>query len=378
MNSTVYTFSTELSVLFYILIILSATYLVWKADWTENSNRKVYLILAFLVLAVPACIRYGVGNDQLPYMELSRFFGENYGSSFSNLCAAYGRHNVEYSFIILSFMFYKIPIVIFTIYAALTQFFFLNGIWYFRKEISPSFALFIYLTTFYLRTFNIFRQAIAIAIVFWGIRFIRERKLIPYCICVVAAAFFHDSAIASIVLYPLLCVTRQGHKYKFFVYLKKIVSVVAFVFSNEIFSFALNNFSSIKRHENYYEMETGASSILTLGTLLQVTMFILFIRSRKNEQSDDLFLANLLDNTMIWNILFHFLSFSMGHATRVGLYFTCFLPCALASMHIKGTNVIKSYNTIYDWFLLAYCCYKLMNTLVANMFTSIPYSFWLG
>lgn len=378
MNHNFYTMSTMGSIILYVLMVLLSVYFIWMAERTiDNKKRLIYLIIVFLILAVPAAIRYNVGQDQKSYMMLSQTFGQEFGSSWRNYKLAYGRHNVEYSFIILSLLFYKTPIIIFAIYGILTQYYYLRAIWYFRDDISPAMTMFIYMTTFYLRSYNIFRQALAISIVFYAFRFIKERKPIKFIAYVLFATVFHDSALISILLYFVMGDNSFKLSKDFALKVKNILPIIVFFVSEIIYEIVMSSGSLFGRHTAYYEMDEQVGSFLSIGTLLQTVIIMLFICSRNKCIRTSKFEECTSLQTVIWGYVFHFLSFSMGHATRIGLYFTAFLPCALASMHEKNEYVLKSENTIYDWFLIAYGIYKFTNILVTNMFTSLPYSFWL-
>lgn len=367
------TFPITLSVLLYIIIVLLTTYFVWKADLTEYKKR--YLLLAFLVMFVPAALRYHVGQDQTSYLSLIEVYDNMFGGDLRYISAAYSFHSVEYSFIIMGFIFRKCPMLVFAIYAFFTQLFMLKGTWYFREEVSPALSIFIYMCTFYLRTYNIFRQSLAVAIVFYSLKYIKQRKFFRFLLCVIFATLFHDSAIVAIILYWLYGVAKKQKTSYFYEKLKRAAPIVCLIFFVAIYNTVANMIPTLRRRLDYYELSEG-NSILSIGTLLQCTIFVLYCLSRKTRKIKDKFTQSLLDNTMLWNIVFHFLSFSMSHAARIGLYFTTASYCGIASMHKKGRTLLQRNMTMYDVFILTYCMYKFANTLIVNMFTSLPYSMW--
>lgn len=73
-----------------------------------------------------------------------------------------------------------------------------------RKSANPALSLFIFFTytPFYLETFNGLRQAVVIYIFLCSLKFIKERKFLPYCSVIIISAFFaHASAVILIPLY---------------------------------------------------------------------------------------------------------------------------------------------------------------------------------
>lgn len=65
-----------------------------------------------------------------------------------------------------------------------------------------SFLIYLGLPTFFI-AFSGLRQAIAVAVCFWGFRFVRERKGAAYLLTVLLACLFHSSAAVSFLAYPV-------------------------------------------------------------------------------------------------------------------------------------------------------------------------------
>ena len=73
----------------------------------------------------------------------------------------------------------------------------------YSKNYLLSIVMFIALGTFYMQFF-ILRQAIAISIFLLAFHFITDKKLIKYCLSIIAAALFHDTAIVLLLIYPIV------------------------------------------------------------------------------------------------------------------------------------------------------------------------------
>ena len=73
-----------------------------------------------------------------------------------------------------------------------------------RESSSPVLAVYLYVATSnYFLSLNIIRQYVAIGIGLVAVRFIRERRLLPFLICVAAAMFFHTTAVLLLPCYFL-------------------------------------------------------------------------------------------------------------------------------------------------------------------------------
>ncbi len=75
----------------------------------------------------------------------------------------------------------------------------------FTQSSSPVLAVYLYVATSnYFLSLNIIRQYVAIGIGLVAVRFIRERRLLPFLICVAAAMFFfHTTAVLLLPCYFL-------------------------------------------------------------------------------------------------------------------------------------------------------------------------------
>lgn len=68
----------------------------------------------------------------------------------------------------------------------------------------PFFIIFVYYSTYFLfYDMGVMRQGLAIGICLYSIRFIKEKKLNGFLICILVAASLHISSVAFLVMYPL-------------------------------------------------------------------------------------------------------------------------------------------------------------------------------
>ena len=71
-----------------------------------------------------------------------------------------------------------------------------------RESVSFLDACFYFFTsTLYYNYFSMMRQWMAVAILFWGARYLRDDKMIKYFLVCLAAAVFHTSALIMIPVY---------------------------------------------------------------------------------------------------------------------------------------------------------------------------------
>lgn len=83
----------------------------------------------------------------------------------------------------------------------------------FTQSTSPVLAVYLYVaSSSYFLSLNIVRQYVAVSIGLVAVQFIRERRLVPYLVCIAAAMLFHTSAILLLPCY-FLCRVRLKPRY---------------------------------------------------------------------------------------------------------------------------------------------------------------------
>lgn len=221
--------------LIYILcfsIVILFTYLLEKNRKEKNVKIFEYIYITIIVVVITLFAGFRdetVGTDVHVYAEPVLNAVNNYGFEF-----AYNTANVEFLFVVLAqiaswidgdlntfLIIIQFIMTIFVMVAILNE-----------KVKKKSIILYIltYLTMFYGIGFNLMRQSIAMTIILYSFKFVKEEKLIKYCIFILLASLFHSTAIFMIILYPLwkLLNNKDSVIIKTFV-LIGIVGVIAFI-----------------------------------------------------------------------------------------------------------------------------------------------------
>jgi hypothetical protein len=125
------------------------------------------------------------------------------------------------------------------------------------------------------------RAGIAVGIIFWGIRFVINRKFIPFVLIVIAATSFHYSAIVFLCLYPLGS-DRLNSTYMFYVAGILVPVIILFHLDEYVLHYVVN---LIPRLELYTELlQLGEHSEIRLfnpDTIIRLFMFIFLFLMRK-------------------------------------------------------------------------------------------------
>ena len=365
------------SIFFYLCIVLVTTGFIHRANQLQESKKSHWMLLfAIVVASIPAMMRYGVGKDYIPYYEIGNQIGRMSDVSYAISYKSY----IESSFSICAYYIYKLlgdSTYVIGLYALLTQIFMILGAWEFREYVKPEAVIYIYMCSFYWRTYNIFRQALAVAIVFWGIHFLLKKRIVPFVIAVCIATFIHKSAIISLLM--VFYFRYTGQKNKTSARTELFLPLVAVLLLDYLYSLVAK-IPILSRYVKYYS-ESVQQSIFTPGTILELMILILYVtyRIRKRESSQyDANVLNVFDKSIVCEIVFYFLMFRIKFAARIGLYFTAPAYCAFA--YICGKETICYHRlkfTIYQMSFILISLSFFISAMISNGYGQLPYRFWI-
>lgn len=229
--------------------------------------------------------------------------------------------NGEILFNILNSIVYNITnnssIVLF-VYAMLMYGLIIFRLWEMKKDISFSFSLLVFLSIHLFESLNVMRQYLAVAIIFFAVRYLQEGKYIKYILFVLIAAGFHSSALLGMVhlAVEILCWKDIGKKKKIFL----IFFTAAGIFASSYFLAALDNYSHYFSNVN---LNIGFK-VLELLMIFIVSIFY-FNRKIKFTSSEKHY---LLKTTQIYYLI-GCAAWAIGYfytfMNRIAYYFTIFV-----------------------------------------------------
>lgn len=192
-------------IIFSFLFMCTYDVLVNKKDFNSNTyvvNRSrhilgiIVLILSFLVIVIPGMIRYDVGIDYTTY-------------SINQIPGVLNHQDIKVEPLYKAIIWIGYWIGRGTTYQyifAITNFIIVYFIFLYIKNQSRYTALSILIFMcggFFAFSLSGMRQSIAISIVLFSIKFIKEKKLVPFLIFIGVATLFHTAAIIFLVFYFL-------------------------------------------------------------------------------------------------------------------------------------------------------------------------------
>lgn len=157
--------------------------------------QKTFLILLFFIMAIPAVLRGGIGNDYMRYV------------AFFHLVNARAYVPTERGFnTLVRFLYalcgYENYILVFAVFAVLTILFFLRAVC--DQAEHRWFSLFLFVAFgYYFQIYNTVRYYFALSLVMMALSMLLKRRYAGFVLLVLLAALFHKSALIVLLLYPL-------------------------------------------------------------------------------------------------------------------------------------------------------------------------------
>ncbi len=187
-------------------IVIALTYLYEHSG--KNAYEKYYhIFLEIVIVMLPALLggfrAITVGSDNLNYNEVFQYCTtHSLYDAFKT--GGYISEDLEIGFMFLTWILSKLGknyfFFAFTT-SVITFALFFEGVKYFKERFSMTIMVMCYLYIYYCPMYNYVRQGVALAIIFYALRYAEERKFGKYLLMVLIAATMHLSAIVGIAIY---------------------------------------------------------------------------------------------------------------------------------------------------------------------------------
>lgn len=338
----------------YIIVLLVLYIRCFTARHDADRRERFFWIVPILLIGI-AGLRYGPGSDFLGYLVNFEYSAGDveFKSSF------------ELGFrvlmdLIIAFKGSFQCLIIIT--SVVTTFLIAKGIEKYSQHTELSMYLYVGLY-FYFISFNLIRQYIAVAIVFWGTKYLLEKNLKKYVVVILIASLFHATALIMIPFY-FVAVNKISTKIKLFL---GVLAFAGVVFFNQLQDIFLALFPK-------YIIYVGYASGTAKCDLIIILMVIFLLHNIKSKAGNE-FEWNLYMSTAVFALLFIILSFSNILLARLGTYFYMYsilsIPYTLKHMRIRDRKFVRlSVCTL----AFAVCIYYLVH----NNAGVVPYSTVLG
>lgn len=311
---------------------------------------KYYFI--FIILFLFSAIRFDVGYDYISYYNvITDLNSKNYErfGLIDQIIIDIARFLDFYQFYFITTSFIIIYLILKTIKMYSENYFF-------------SILIFLSIPIFYLMSFTIIRQYVAISIIFFSIKYIFNRNIIKYMILIFIASIFHITALIAFPLY-------FAYKVRF----TKKISLLIILFSFYIASLIPNILEIYFPYYYFYVSENANSGKSLLYFFLLIFFFILFhYKYIKDEKSCFYY------NTYVIGVALYCLLIQLGEvAPRVSYYYLIFLILLIPST-IKFYKIKQAYFIILIMTILLYSFNFYLFNKNENKNPYIPYNTFIN
>lgn len=316
----------------------------------DNVLKSVIFKVICLILFIVSAFRYNLATDYSEYVEMF------YSASLDDI-----RLYPEVSFTIISAFLNSSGFSsqsLFVFYAALSLFFFVKALnyWIDNFDVRILAVAFFSMSMFYgfWESMNTIRQTAAAFIMFYGFRYLFEKKYIQFTLFVGFASFFHYSAIVCLVS-PFLPMTLNSYTR---VCTVLFFGIIFLLFKVENIFYWL--FSLVGRGESYAFLSPVTGSGLGVLYFLCILLFSFLFISKNNR---DVFCFSMLTYGITLKIIF----LNVDVIGRLSQYWFVFVYVSVALALHKFSN---KYFCVASFVFLVGLCYPMHVYMLNNEETS--------
>lgn len=341
----------------YITVIFAMLMMTLIHDNVKNGHRQI-AFLAFLIIFIPAALRYRIGADYTMYE-----------ATYKLIAAGVKGLRIDVSSIAIdkALIFLGLPAQwYFIITAFLGNFIILKTITNESAKISLSFFIYV-CGTLYFSSYNTTRQCLAMVIFYYSIRYIEESNWKKYMVLNIIATFVHASAIFFI---PFYFIAKIDFKKKYF-----LIMAIVYAGSGIIVTIASKILAGTKY--GMYLTNPGfwdAWSALKVSNYLNLLIFLAYFFCVKKKNKKDVTYMNI----HFIGVLITLMVTSIPLADRlfIGFRFIEFLSVPHLISRLRLSSRSKSCIRVIAYIL--YFCYFIHNVLQENSGGVMPYRSIIG
>lgn len=364
----------------YLCVFFISTLLLFISNKIENKYlKRIVVVISLLIPCILAGYRnVNIGTDTKTY---KKFF--LMCNNADNLIEYYNTCKFEKGYTLLSYIIYKttgnfqILLFVMEILTIIPIYFGLKKYKKLEKKIWLS--MFVFYTMFYNITFNILRQYVSVALLFYGFSCLlnssnkKEEK--QFFIMFILAYEFHKSAIMAIILYIIYRIIKKQNKKvikigDYYIEITKVITIVLItisligLFNIKIFTNFLVNITGLKNYTKYVENGVSGYRILPIKIL---PIVLLFIMTRKSFISENKYSWFYILNFSFNYLIFEILSTNNYYTARIGYIFQLFnivsIPLLCSCFKTDETRKVMTTMTMiyllsYWWYFYVYLGYN--------------------
>lgn len=323
----------------------------------KDKKRAVVILTVFGIVIVQGLRAITVGTDLKSYIPAFHI------SANWDLIGGYKFQNYEFGFSLLTQWLAKAGANDTQYLLAITLLIHsLIGIIIYKYSENPTLSFLIYICMgIFTFTFSGLRQAIAISIIFFSYVFIKNKKLIPFLVCIVLAMSMHATAIVFVPAYWLYKVRIPRKSFILIVPL----TVAIFVLRRQLYILIY----SIYKGGSPLVSDTGAYTMLAIMIIIYLVSFLLDVETDIYDEE-----MNGYRNMMLAAVIIQIFTSQSDVIGRAGYYYFMFANLLLPRLVLKQRGRQKLLVvTVLVLFIFFFYWWTSLRT---GSLSTVPYRFY--
>lgn len=227
-----------------------------------------------------------------------------------------------------------------------------------KKSKYPCESLFYFVTLgFYVMTFNMVRQAIAIALALWALKFLFDRKCLKYIATIIIASLFHMTAL---IMIPIYWIARIKFSTKKLIILMIILAFAGTLF-NPIFNYITSIIPQYNMYSNYSGTDVGIGTYI-INIIYLVLIFLVILNNKRICEAEKDY--NIIVNIVTFSTFF--IIASLRGALFARLIYYWFIPIVMILPELIRSIKKTERNSLQTLVILAFSAFYIMHIYSFN------------
>ena len=350
--------------IYFFIFILSVIFAFFA--FKTKKNKFAFIFFSCLAIIIPAFfagIRIkGIGTDTNGYIDFV-FYNCLSIKDFTSLLNYYSNSQVEFLFVFIDFFITRFTYLVNYSYFIFELIFLLFGYlacYHFDKD-KFYFSYFLFLILYFNRSLNMCRQSIAIAIIMYNFKNIKDNKIFNYIFWIMIAMLFHKTAVIAILIYPLY----KYYSNKKYGIVRKISIIILLILGLYFFNsliVLLNNFGILDNKYMLY-LNAESSTVSWFEIFFKILIIVISVLTYKTYTKKAVENEFLIFNFIIGTLL-SLIGMKISFGQRISYYFTYFIIFYLNNFGkiFKGNKqkIIVNAFIIFCDMLYSYICFGIL------------------
>lgn len=319
-----------------------------------NPQYRPLIGFSFVLLFAFAALRYNFGNDYIKYLDhfqLIRQTGEN-PFDIEILFTLLNRISPNF-YCMVAFMSLLLVASIWKLVQSCME----------PEYIWTSLTVLLVNPCLFLMNLSAMRQAMALVVFLYALRFLRKRRFIPYCVSILIAILFHKTAIILLPVY-------------FFAHRRRIsaagsigllLSILLLLLWPKPIIQAIESIISCFDSKNYNHYFTQDLHNSLRATLLTGISFVYILLRLPDLAGNDALYAKL----WLLGVVFNLFAYRLAMLTRLEMYFSIFSIVAFPRMVIDSRRCAHKHTPIFN-----FLCQWMLPGLIITVYLLRYYAFF--